>query len=126
MAEAKIIIKDPPILRKDSLYVNWKEKFKFGGHLSVPEEKHAPAIFMTLTGEAREVILNMDIEKLTEKTGLNNLMVELDKLYLKDESLLAYETYETFEKFVRPSGISISDYNGLSNYERSIKKGLYQ
>ena len=50
--------------------------------MSVPEEKRAPAIFMTLT-EARETILNMDIEKLTEKTGVNNLMVELDKMYLK-------------------------------------------
>ena len=33
-----------------------------------PEEKCVPAIFMTLTQEAREGILNMGIEKLTEKT----------------------------------------------------------
>ena len=51
--------------------------------MSVPEEKRAPAIFMTLTGQAREAILNMDIEKLTEKTGVNNLMAELDKMYLR-------------------------------------------
>ena len=61
-------------------------------------------------GEAREQILNMDIKKLTEKTSVNNLMVELDKMYLKDESSQAYEAYETFEKFVRPSGMSISYY----------------
>ena len=30
--------------------------------MSVPEEKHTPAIFITLAGEAREAILNMDIE----------------------------------------------------------------
>ena len=65
---------------------------------------------MTLTGEAREAILKMDIEKLTEKSGVNNLMAELDKIYLKDESSQVYEAYETFEKFVRPSGMSISDY----------------
>ena len=122
-------------------------------------------------GKAREEILKMDIKKLTEKTSVNNLMVELDKMYLKDESSQAYEAYETFEKFVRPSGMSISYYviqleqlhfkaksfhmtildgvwtyrlfnstnltnklrqlikatvskNGLSNYERPIKKGL--
>ena len=78
--------------------------------MSVPEEKHAPAIFMTLTGEGREAILNMDIEKLTEKTGVNNLMAELDKMYLNDESSQAHEAYETFEKFVWPSGMSVSDY----------------
>ena len=50
---------------------------------------------MTLAGEAREAILNMDIEKLTEKTGVNNLMVVLDKMYLKHGSSQAYEAYET-------------------------------
>ena len=57
---------------------------------------------MTLTGDAREAILDMDIEKLTEKTGVNNLMTELDKMYFKNESYRACEAYETFEIFVRP------------------------
>ena len=37
-------------------------------------------------------------------------MRDLDKMYLKDDSSQSYEAYETFEKFVRPSGMSISDY----------------
>ena len=37
-------------------------------------------------------------------------MMEIDKMYLKDESSQAYEAYETSEKFVRLSGMSISDY----------------
>ena len=37
-------------------------------------------------------------------------MVELDKVYLKDESSKAYEAYESFEKFARLSGMSISEY----------------
>ena len=37
-------------------------------------------------------------------------MVELDKMHLKGESSQTYEAYETFEKFVQPSGMSISDY----------------
>ena len=108
MAGGNNIIKDfkaLPTLGKDSLYVKWKKEIKIWEvFTSVPEEKRAPAIFMTLTGEAREAILNMDIEKLTEKAGVNNLMAELDKMYLKDESLQAYEAYETFEQFVGPSG----------------------
>ena len=60
-----------------------------GGIYVYPEEKRAPAIFMTLTGEAKEAILNMDIEKLTEKTGVNKLMGELNKMYLKDEEAQA-------------------------------------
>ena len=57
-----------------------------------------------------EAILNMDIEKLTKKTGVNNLIVELDKMCLKDESSQACKAYEIFEKFVRPSVMSISEY----------------
>ena len=52
---------------------------------------------MTLTEEAREAILKMDIAKLTENTGVNNSIMELDKMYLKDESSQAYEAYETCE-----------------------------
>ena len=102
MAEANNIIKDfkiPPILGKDFLYVNWKKEIRiWEPFTAVPEEKRAPTIFMTLTGEAREAILNMDIEKLTEKTGANNLMLELDKMYLNDQSSQAYEAYDTFQK----------------------------
>ena len=71
IAEANNIIKDfkvPPTLGKDSLYVNWKKVIKiWEAFTSVPQEKRVPTIFMTLKGEAREAILNMDIEKLTEK-----------------------------------------------------------
>ena len=58
----------------------------------------------------------MNIEALTDKTGVKNLIEELDKMYLKDESSQAYEAYETFEKSVRPSGMSISDY--VINFEQ--------
>lgn len=36
--------------------------------------------------------------------------MELEKMYLKDENSQAYEDHETFEKFVRSSGINISAY----------------
>ena len=66
MAEANNVVKDfkaPPTPEKDSLYKNWEKEIKiWKAFTSVPEEKCAPAIFMTLTGEVREAILNMDIE----------------------------------------------------------------
>ena len=117
IAEVNNIVKHfkvPPTLGKDSLYANWKKEIKiWEAFTSVPEEKCSPAIFMKLIGEVREATLNMEIEKLTEKTGVNNLMVELDKMYLKDlkdESSQAYEACETFAELVWPSGMSISDY----------------
>ena len=75
--------KVPPTLEKDCLYVNWEKEIKiWEAFTSLPEEKRDSAIFMTLT-EAREAIINMGIAKLTEKTGVDNLMVELGKMYLR-------------------------------------------
>ena len=42
--------------------------------------------------------------------GLDSLIRCLDKLYLKDETCSAYEAYEDFEKFVKPSDMKINDY----------------
>ena len=36
-------------------------------------------------------------------------MVELEKIYPKDESSQAHEACQTFEKFLRPLGMSISE-----------------
>ena len=77
-------VKTSPILGKDSLHVNWKKEIKiWEAFISASEEKRAPSIIMTLTGEAREAMLNVGIEKFTEKTGVNNSMAEIDKMYLK-------------------------------------------
>ena len=43
--------------------------------MSVLVEIRVPAIFLTQTVEAWKAILNMEIEKLTEKAGVNNLMI---------------------------------------------------
>ena len=114
MAEGNNILKDfkaPPTLGKSTLYNNWKKEIKiWEAFTSIPEEKRAPAIFMALAGEAKEAVLNMDLEKLTAKDGVVNLIDTLDRMYLKDESSQAYEAYESFEKFVRPSNMTIADY----------------
>ena len=101
MTEANNIVKDfkaPPTLGKDSLYVNWEKEIKiWKAFTSVPEEICVPTIFITLTAEVREAILNVDIEQLTEKTGVNDLIAELEKMSSINESSQAYEAYETFE-----------------------------
>ena len=86
MTEANNITKDfkaPQILGKDFLRVNWKKEIRIWEPFkAVPEEKRAPAIFMTLV-----------------KLTVNNLMSELDKMYLNDESSEAYEAYDTSKKY---------------------------
>ena len=56
---------------------------------------------MTLTGEAREPILTMEIEELTAKNAAQNLKEKPDHVYLMDEN---------FDKFMWSSDMSVSDY----------------
>lgn len=76
MAETNTIAKDckaPPILGKDNLYNNWKGEVKIWKALvSLTEEKKAPTIFMTLTGKAKEAMLNMEINEMADENGVKS------------------------------------------------------
>lgn len=64
--------KAPTTLEKDSLSLSKieKENYDLGGiYLKVSQEKHAPAVFKTLTGEAKGTILNMGIEANFQNNG---------------------------------------------------------
>ena len=98
----------PPSL-KDVTYSNWKTEISIWSDFTeLADEKKGPAVFLSLTGQARESVRqDVTADKLKEKTGLKNLLDCLDKLYLKDQTCSAYEIYEEFEKFVKPSDMSI-------------------
>ena len=75
--------KVPQTLGKDFLYSEWTKKIMTETFTSLPNEKMTPEIFMTLSGETREAVLSMDNDALTARTGVKNLLIELDKMYLK-------------------------------------------
>ena len=103
--------KAPPTLSKDITYSNWKRELSiWQAFTSLEKKKQAPAIFLTLSGQAREAVLGLDISKLAHDDGVKNLLDCLDEFFLKDETCSSYEAYEAFEKFVRPAAMSISDY----------------
>ena len=58
---------------------------------SLEKKKQAPAIFLTLTGQAREAILKLEPNTLPVDGGVQNLIKALDNLYLKDRDYLAFE-----------------------------------
>ena len=89
--------KAPPVLTKDITYNTWKKELGiWQAFTSIDKKNQAPAIFLTLSGQAREAVSELPIEQLTDDNGVKNLLTALDALYLKDETLLAYEAFETF------------------------------
>ena len=75
---------------------------------------------MSLTGQAGEAIVEIDINKLSCNQGVENLIEELDQLYLKNSQYSADEAYGQFEKFCRPKPRSISNY--IIKFERLYNK----
>ena len=75
---------------------------------------------LTLEGKARETILNLDIQEIKAKNGVENIVKALNKLYLKDKLQMAYETYNVFERFCRPEKMSIKEY--INEFECLLNK----
>ena len=111
--------KAPPALTKDITFICYLEKGN--KHLAtfyiIREKKHAPAIFLSLSGQVCEVVSKLELNKLNDDNGIKNLLEKLDKLYLTHS---AYEAYERFETFSRVPSVTVSDY--IFEFERLYNK----
>ena len=105
-------IQSPPLLNQEITYSNWKIELEIWKEfVDLPDEKKGPAVFLSLVGQARDAVRQeVAVEKLKDKSGLDNLIKCLDKLYLKDETCSAYEAYEEFDKFIKPHDMKINEY----------------
>ena len=65
---------------------------------------------MTLSGKAREAVLEFDIEKLNNDSGVDNVLKRLDKLFLQDSNQSSYMAYDKFEKLQRSPDMDIKEY----------------
>ena len=63
-----------------------------------------------LKGEARSLALSISEEELDAENGLETLIKELDKLYLKDKDTMGYECWKKFSTYVRSMDASILSY----------------
>ena len=117
--------KVPPFLNKDIPYATWKELKIWEAFTSIEKTERAPAIFLTLTGQAREAVLEPDIEKdLAIDDGLKNLTKAIGALYLKNESCLAYEAYKAYIYDHWHFMIHFERlYNKAKNYKMEIQDG---
>ena len=83
---------------------------------SVDKKKMAPTVFLTLTGKAREAVLEMNADELNAEDGMTKLYAKLDELLKEGKTQASLICYDKFERYVRPSEMSIADY--LVEFER--------
>ena len=109
--------KNPPKLTDSLPYEQWTKEIKLQAICSKVEKKEqAAAITLSLEGRARDAALELTIEELNSDEGLAKLIQKLDGLFLKDINQRMSVAYSEFEKYQRPSDMSIDTY--ISDFER--------
>lgn len=94
----------PPILSLDgSDYSEWKIAVnRWAKFTSYKKIQLASVVSVkSLSGEARSLALAIPDGDLDTDVGLGNLLKELDKLYMKDEDMLGYESWRKLITFKR-------------------------
>ena len=67
-------------------------------------------LFMNMKGKPQEVSINMTLDVLGAKDGVDKLIAELDKLYKKDSSQSLFEAIDDFAEYRRGDGEYIDNY----------------
>ena len=75
--------KSPPLLSKSKSYDDWLKLIKIWQQFTTLElEKQGPAIDLSLEGEARDAVLELESNQITDRNGLKTIIDRLNKIYV--------------------------------------------
>ena len=107
---------NPPVLTNVDSIDTWLHDLQIWKCVTDLEKKQqGPVIYLSLPDKVRNSCRNISITNLNKDDGLDTLINNLERLYLKDKKALAYLAYEKFESFQRPTEMNIIDYIYLSD-----------
>ena len=102
---------NPPKLDDHTDYESWEKTLKLWRLATeLPKAKQGIAVVLTLTGKAKDKVLELEIDDINSDRGLDLVIAELDKLYKKDSIDTAYEAFEQFISFRRDGSMNIREY----------------
>ena len=99
-------------MREGLSYSEWKKELEIWSDFTdLGKEKQGGAVFLTLTGKARQaVLLGVTRDKIKSDKGLDEILECLHGLYQLDVSQSGYAAYDDFTNYRRPVYTSIQDY----------------
>ena len=110
-------VKNPPVFDSNTTYENWEKSLKIWQLVTdLPPEKQGPALVLALKGKAREAVLELSIDDIKSKEGIDNILIKLSKIYKKDTLDASYEAFEKFIFFKRDDSMSITSF--VNEFER--------
>ena len=102
--------KNPPRFSEED-YEQWKNEIQVWKLVTdLEKKKQALAVTLTLTGKAKEAALGNTADRLNQDDGMDILIDTLDKLFLRENKDLAYESYMNFDYFKRKDDMNMSKY----------------
>ena len=126
-------LRTPPVLAGQESYLEWKDDIKVWELFTDLEKKRrGPAVYLTLTGTARDCVRDLTIEEIGADEGVKKITDKLDKVYLKDKDTQTFVAFESFYNYRRTSGVNITEFlvdfgylcNKLSKQEIELPQGV--
>ena len=104
-------ITNPPEFSVALGYEHYKKELEVWQLLkSCAKKEEGPLVFRTLTGKAKEAIIDLSVETIGSEEGLAKILERLDSLYLSDKDQRIFEALDTFEKYRRPPSVTMNDF----------------
>ena len=104
-------LKAPPVFVEDEDYLSWKNDVNVWQMFTdIKKEKQGPAVYLTLTGRARDAVRELKLEDIGSATGVKQIIDKLDTLYLGDVNSRAYLSFKEFYDYKRGSGDKYQDF----------------
>ena len=106
-------LKQPPIFNPNGgdSYMNWKSDIEIWQLFTKEESKRlGPAVYLSLQGDARDAVRAMDKKDIGKDNGVNLIIAELDKVFMKDETTRAFCAFKEFVEYRRQSGVNFTKF----------------
>ena len=88
-------VKAPPVLTDENDYLNWKNDIEIWKLFTDSKaEKHGPAVYLMLTGRARDAVRELNAADIGKADGLDKIITKLDSVFLKDKNTRAYLAFK--------------------------------
>ena len=114
-------------------YSNWRADLEIWEMFTdLEKKKRGLAVFLSLTGQAREYVRALGDEEIGKETGVKSIIERLDKIFLKDSDTRAYIAVKKFYNYRRMSGVNITDfvvevdqlYHKLAQFDMKLPDGV--
>ena len=87
----------PPVFTEDISWLDYKKELKIWQALTdLSAMKQDPSLYLSLTGKAKEAVLELNIDFICKEDDLEKILERLDKLYLQDINQSTYLAYQEF------------------------------